>query len=175
MTAKIIDGVAVAIAVRAQCKARAEALAETGITPGLALVIVGDDPASKIYVRNKVNACREVGVHSKVHAFPADCVQSEVLARLQLLNGAPRIHGVIVQLPVPKTFDMRRILETVAVDKDVDGFHLYNVGAWSSETRSSRRARRTASSSCCNTKVSVLRARMSWSWGQAIMSVSRWR
>ena len=129
MTAKIIDGVAVAKAVRAQCKARAEALAETGITPGLALVIVGDDPASKIYVRNKVNACREVGVHSEVHAFPADCVQSEVLARLQLLNGAPRIHGVIVQLPVPKTFDMRRILETVAVDKDVDGFHLYNVGS----------------------------------------------
>ena len=128
MTAKIIDGRQIATVVRAQCKDRAAALKRAGIVPGLALVIVGDDPASKVYVRNKVNACREVGVHSEVHAFTASCTPNEVLARIHTLNADPRIHGVIVQLPLPRNLEMRQIVEAISVQKDVDGFHLYNVG-----------------------------------------------
>jgi methylenetetrahydrofolate dehydrogenase (NADP+)/methenyltetrahydrofolate cyclohydrolase len=128
MTAKIIDGRRVSRIVRTECKTRVEALASNGVTPGLAVLIVGDDPASKIYVRNKVNACREVGLHSEVHTFPGSATQADVLTRIHSLNQDPRIHGIIVQLPLPQHFDMRQVLEAVTVEKDVDGFHLYNVG-----------------------------------------------
>ena len=128
MSARIIDGRAVARAIRARCAERVRALAACGVTPGLAVVIVGDDPASAVYVRNKANACREVGMHSEVHVFARDCEEHEVLARIATLNADPRIHGVIVQLPVPARFDLRRVLEAVSLAKDVDGFHLYNVG-----------------------------------------------
>ena len=129
MTAKIIDGRAVAKKMRSRCAARVRELAGLGVTPGLAVIMVGDDPASTIYVRNKANACREIGMYSEMHVFPRDCDQGEVLARIHSLNADRRIHGVIVQLPVPASFDLRRVLEAVSLEKDVDGFHLYNVGS----------------------------------------------
>ncbi len=127
--AKIIAGRAVARHLRAGLGTKVHALAERGVTPGLAVIVVGDDPASAVYVRNKANACREVGIHSELHRFPGGCSQGEVLTRIQALNDDDRIHGIIVQLPLPARFDMRRVLESVSLDKDVDGFHLYNVGS----------------------------------------------
>lgn len=129
MTAKLIDGVAVAKKVREDIKARVARLNTLGIVPGLAVVIVGENPASRVYVHNKIKACAEVGVRSEVHEFPAEADQGSVLARIAALNINPDIHGMIVQLPLPAHFDMRRVLEAIARDKDVDGFHLYNVGA----------------------------------------------
>lgn len=129
MTAKIIDGRAVAKDIRSKLTLRVRELASRGVTPGLAVVVVGDDPASKVYVRNKANACRDIGMHSEVHSFNAACDQSEVLSRIHSLNSDRHIHGVIVQLPLPGHFDLRRVLESVSQEKDVDGFHLYNVGS----------------------------------------------
>ena len=129
VTAQIIDGTAIAKATRAQWKDRAEILAGRGVTPGLAVVLVGDNPASRVYVRNKIKACFENGVHSELHEFPADVPQATVLARIQALAADPKIHGILVQLPLPAHFDGNSVLEAVPVDKDVDGFHLYNLGA----------------------------------------------
>ena len=128
MTAKIIDGNAVAKRARLGLVSRVEKLAATGVVPGLAVVLVGTNAASEVYVRRKVRACEEVGVHSEVVRFPADARQDEVMAKLRALNEDPRIHGVIVQLPLPAQFDIRDVLEAIALEKDVDGFHLYNVG-----------------------------------------------
>ena len=127
MTAKIIDGNAVAKQVRKGLTQRVAKLKAAGITPGLAVVLVGHNPASEVYVGRKVRACEEVGLHSEVVRFPADAAQDVVLARLRELNADPRIHGIIVQLPLPEHFDLRDVLETIALEKDVDGFHLYNV------------------------------------------------
>ncbi len=128
MTAKLIDGVAVAKKIREDIKTRVVRLKTLGIVPGLAVIIVGENPASKVYVRKKMSACAEVGVCSEVHEFPADADQGSVLTRIAALNIKPDIHGMIVQLPLPSHLDMRRVLEAIARDKDVDGFHLYNVG-----------------------------------------------
>ena len=129
MTARIIDGVAVAAAIRIECRDRVRRLeAELGVTPGLAVIIVGNDPASAIYVRNKVRACAEVGIHSVRIDFP-ESVDPAVLARqIATLNLDPDIHGILVQLPLPRHLPLSEILATIDVDKDVDGFHLYNVG-----------------------------------------------
>lgn len=129
MVAKIIDGKAVAIKVREECRQRTEALGAFGTRPGLAVIIVGDNPASEVYVANKVKACSEVGLNSKVHAFSAEAAEAEVLGLIEALNRDPAIHGILVQLPLPPNYNVRRILETISKDKDVDGFHLYNVGA----------------------------------------------
>jgi methylenetetrahydrofolate dehydrogenase (NADP+)/methenyltetrahydrofolate cyclohydrolase len=128
MSAKLIDGVAVAKKVRSQLKERVQRLTADGIQPGLAVVLVGVNPGSKVYVRNKARACEEVGVHSEIHEFPEGVEQETVLQRLAALNINPRIHGIIVQLPLPAHFDMQKILEAINIEKDVDGFHLYNVG-----------------------------------------------
>ncbi|MBI2311847.1 MAG: bifunctional methylenetetrahydrofolate dehydrogenase/methenyltetrahydrofolate cyclohydrolase FolD [Betaproteobacteria bacterium] len=128
MTAKIIDGKAVAQRVRQELKPRVERLRALGVQPGLAVILVGSNPASKVYVGQKTKACAEVGVHSEVHEFPGNVDQDSLIRRIQALNASPKIHGMIVQLPLPDHLDMRRILETIAVEKDVDGFHLYNVG-----------------------------------------------
>jgi len=129
VTARIIDGVAVAAAIRIECRDRVRRLeAELGVTPGLAVIIVGNDPASAIYVRNKVRACAEVGIHSVRIDFP-ESVDPAVLARqIATLNLDPDIHGILVQLPLPRHLPLSEILATIDVDKDVDGFHLYNVG-----------------------------------------------
>ena len=124
MTAKIINGNEVARSVRAQWKARVQALKERGIVPGLAVIIAGSNPASRIYVRNKIAACREVGLHSEVHEFGADVDEQTVLKCIRQLNASPNIHGILVQLPLPPQLESRRLLGTISVEKDVDGFHL---------------------------------------------------
>jgi methylenetetrahydrofolate dehydrogenase (NADP+)/methenyltetrahydrofolate cyclohydrolase len=129
MTATLIDGVAVSKVIRAEWKQRVVRLKEQGVTPGLAVLLVGDNPASQVYVRNKVKACGEMGLHSELHQFPADATQSAVLARIAELNVNPRIHGILVQLPLPPQIDNNRVLEAISVEKDADGFHLYNLGA----------------------------------------------
>lgn len=128
MTAKIIDGNAVAKHVRSQWKKRVDALKAKGVIPGLAVIIVGDNPASKVYVRNKVKACTEVGLRSETHELPANATEAEVVRRIRELNDNPAVHGILVQLPLPRHLVERKLLGEIAVDKDVDGFHLYNVG-----------------------------------------------
>lgn len=129
MTARIIDGKAIAQEVRAEWRARADALKARGITPGLAVIIVGEDPASKVYVANKVKACAELGLHSEHIALPADTSEADLLARIDALNKDPKIHGLLVQLPVPKHIDSNKVLLAIDPAKDVDGFHPVNVGA----------------------------------------------
>jgi methylenetetrahydrofolate dehydrogenase (NADP+)/methenyltetrahydrofolate cyclohydrolase len=129
MTAKIIDGKTIAQQVRAEWKVRADALKTRGITPGLAVIIVGEDPASKVYVANKVKACAELGLHSEHIMLSADTSEATLLAKIAALNADPKIHGILVQLPVPKHIDSNKVLEAINPDKDVDGFHPVNVGA----------------------------------------------
>lgn len=129
MTARIIDGKAHAAALRAQLKVDAAELVGRGVRPGLAVVIVGDDPASRTYVRNKVRACEEAGVVSKLHEFPVDAPEAAVMARVRELNLAPDIDAVLVQLPLPPHIDEARVLAAVAPEKDVDGFHVSSAGA----------------------------------------------
>ncbi|MEP6877388.1 MAG: bifunctional methylenetetrahydrofolate dehydrogenase/methenyltetrahydrofolate cyclohydrolase FolD [Nitrosospira sp.] len=129
MSATIMDGNALAREVRAEWKVRAERLTKNGVQPGLAVVIVGDNPASSIYVRNKAKACSETGIYSEIHAFPERASQDEVIQRIQELNRNPKIHGILVQLPLPRHFESSKIVASIAVEKDADGFHLYNVGA----------------------------------------------
>lgn len=129
MSAVIIDGNAIASALRAEWKVRAERLKEQGMQPGLAVVIVGNNLASSIYVRNKAKACSETGIYSEVHEFPESVSENEVLRRIQELNENTRIHGILVQLPLPRHFEDKRLIAAIAVEKDVDGFHLNNVGA----------------------------------------------
>jgi methylenetetrahydrofolate dehydrogenase (NADP+) / methenyltetrahydrofolate cyclohydrolase len=129
MTARIIDGKAIAHQVRMEWKGRTEKLRTQGVVPGLAVIIIGENAASKVYVRHKTQACADVGIHSEVHEFPADADEGVVLARILALNADPNIHGILVQLPLPPQFEVRAMLEAIAVHKDVDGFNLYNVGA----------------------------------------------
>jgi methylenetetrahydrofolate dehydrogenase (NADP+) / methenyltetrahydrofolate cyclohydrolase len=129
MAAKIIDGSAVARSIRQECRARIEILkAKWGVAPGLAVILVGQNPASALYVRNKIRACGEIGIRSYRFDFPASVDQSQVLERINSLNADRDVHGILVQLPLPPSFDLMQILHAISVDKDVDGFHLYNVG-----------------------------------------------
>lgn len=129
MSAKIIDGKAIAQRFRQELAVRVGRLKERGITPGLAVVIVGDDPASKVYVRNKAMACESIGMHSEVHALSANTTQAHLLDFLRRLNNDDAIHGILVQLPLPKHIDSRAVIEAIDPAKDVDGFHHQNVGA----------------------------------------------
>ena len=127
--AKLIDGVAVAKKIRNECRERVESLiAQCGVPPGLAVIVVGSNPASLVYVKNKIRACESIGIKSFRFDYPPDVGQDEVIDCIQQLNEDPEVHGILVQLPLPASFDMARILRTISVDKDVDGFHLYNVG-----------------------------------------------
>ena len=128
MVAKIIDGVAIAKAVRVGIAQRAASLIAKGVRPSLTVMVVGENPASAVYVRNKVRACGEVGIHSDVVRFPGDATEEDILARIRRLNADSSVHGILVQLPLPVHISVRRLLETIAAEKDVDGFHLYNVG-----------------------------------------------
>jgi methylenetetrahydrofolate dehydrogenase (NADP+)/methenyltetrahydrofolate cyclohydrolase len=129
MTARIIDGKAVARKLRAEYRARVDRLiSEHSLRPGLAVILVGDNPASRVYVRNKVRACEDTGIHSELIELAADTAESRLLGEIERLNADPKIHGILVQLPLPAHIAMRRVLERISVDKDVDGFHLYNVG-----------------------------------------------
>jgi len=129
MTAQIIDGKAIAMQVRAEWKMRADSLIARGTTPGMAVIIVGNDPASKVYVANKVKACAELGLYSIHVELPADTTEAALLAEVEKLNNDPKIHGILVQLPLPKHLDSHTVIEAINPDKDVDGFHQMNVGA----------------------------------------------
>ncbi|HQW38206.1 MAG TPA: bifunctional methylenetetrahydrofolate dehydrogenase/methenyltetrahydrofolate cyclohydrolase FolD [Usitatibacteraceae bacterium] len=129
MNARIIDGKAIAAGVAAENAIRAARLRNAGTVPGLAVVIVGEDPASRVYVRNKALACEKAGVNSWVHAMPADTPQERLLGFLRELNADPTVHGILVQLPLPKPLDARAVIEAIDPAKDVDGFHYQNVGA----------------------------------------------
>jgi methylenetetrahydrofolate dehydrogenase (NADP+)/methenyltetrahydrofolate cyclohydrolase len=127
--AKIIDGNAIARIVRAECRQRVENLVRSGIRPALAVVMIGENPASKVYVRNKIRACAEVGIRSEQHLFAADISLEALLAHISALNADPAIHGILVQLPLPPGMPLSPVLHAIDPRKDVDGFHLYNVGA----------------------------------------------
>jgi methylenetetrahydrofolate dehydrogenase (NADP+)/methenyltetrahydrofolate cyclohydrolase len=129
MTASIIDGKATAERLRARFRVQADALTSRGHQPGLAVLLVGDNPASQVYVRNKVAACAAAGFHSENILLTADTPQAHIIERIRALNADPRIHGILVQLPLPAGIDEAAVLATVAAHKDVDGFHIENVGA----------------------------------------------
>ena len=129
MTAKLIDGKAISDFFRAEYKLRVDRLLDRGVRPGLAVIIVGSDAASQVYVRNKARACESIGMHSEVHALPESTTQAELISLVEKFNANPAIHGLLVQLPLPKHIDDRAIIETIAADKDVDGFHYSNMGA----------------------------------------------
>ncbi len=129
MNARLIDGRAIAARVRAEVAARVAARREQGrAAPGLAVVLVGEDPASQVYVRNKRRACEEAGIASFAHDLPADTPEAELLALIDRLNADPAVNGILVQLPLPGHMDTQAVIERIRPDKDVDGFHPYNVG-----------------------------------------------
>ncbi|MDY0072381.1 MAG: bifunctional methylenetetrahydrofolate dehydrogenase/methenyltetrahydrofolate cyclohydrolase FolD [Thauera sp.] len=128
MTARIIDGNALSAQVRGEIAQRAAALAARGVRPCLAVILVGEDPASAVYVRNKVAACEKAGIRSLRFDLPANASQQEVMSQLAALNADPEVHGILVQLPLPGHLDETEILEAIALRKDVDGFHAENVG-----------------------------------------------
>lgn len=129
MTAQIIDGKAIAATMRQTFKARVDLLAQRGERPGLVVILVGADPASQVYVRNKVNGCLAIGMHSEKLEYPADVAPQVVLKKIAELNSDASVHGILVQLPLPPQFNEQEILEAIAPEKDVDGFHAENVGA----------------------------------------------
>ncbi|WP_218243665.1 bifunctional methylenetetrahydrofolate dehydrogenase/methenyltetrahydrofolate cyclohydrolase FolD [Comamonas fluminis] len=129
MTAQIIDGKALSEQLRKEVATRAAALKTKGVTPGLAVILVGDNQASQVYVRNKVKACEDVGFHSVLEKYDATMTEAELLARVEALNNDPSIHGILVQLPLPKHIDDHKVIETISPAKDVDGFHVASAGA----------------------------------------------
>ena len=128
MQTRVIDGVSIARELREALGRRVAALAKIGVRPGVSVIRVGDDPASKIYVRNKIRACGEAGIYSEDVELPATVAEPTLLERVRALNDDPRIHGVLVQLPLPRGISAERVVEAVAPTKDVDGFHPSNLG-----------------------------------------------
>ncbi len=129
MTAQLIDGNALSRQLRTDVATRVQALKVRGITPGLAVILVGDNPASQVYVRNKVKACEDTGMHSVLETWPASMGEAELLARVNALNNDPTIHGILVQLPLPAHIDAQKVIEAISPAKDVDGFHVASAGA----------------------------------------------
>ena len=129
MSAQIIDGNALSKQLRADVALRAAALRARGITPGLAVVLVGDSPASQVYVRNKIKACEDNGLYSVLEKYPATLGEADLLVRVDALNNDPAIHGILVQLPLPAHIDAQKVIEAISPAKDVDGFHVLSAGA----------------------------------------------
>ena len=129
MTAQIIDGKALSAQVRTEVTQRVAALKAQGVTPGLAVILVGDNPASQVYVRNKVKACTDCGMHSVLEKYGADMTEAALLVRVQALNADAGIHGILVQLPLPAHIDAQKVIEAISPAKDVDGFHIASAGA----------------------------------------------
>lgn len=128
MTARIIDGKALAAEVRNALVPRVQRLSAAGYLPGLAVILVGDDPASAVYVRNKAVACEQIGIRSSIDRLPSDTPEIALLARIGQLNADPEVHGILVQTPLPKHLDSAKVVESIAFDKDVDGLHATNAG-----------------------------------------------
>ena len=129
MMAQLIDGVALSKKLRADVAVRAAALHARGVVPGLAVVLVGDNPASQVYVRNKVKACEDSGLHSVLERYPATLAEADLLGRIDALNRDPAIHGILIQLPLPAHIDAHKVIEAISPAKDVDGFHVASAGA----------------------------------------------
>ncbi|GKT25233.1 bifunctional methylenetetrahydrofolate dehydrogenase/methenyltetrahydrofolate cyclohydrolase FolD [Acidovorax sp. SUPP3334] len=129
MTAQLIDGNALSRQLRTEVAQRAADLKARGTVPGLAVVLVGDNPASQVYVRNKVKACEDSGLHSVMEKYDAAMTEAELLARVEALNNDPAIHGILVQLPLPAHIDAQKVIEAISPAKDVDGFHIASAGA----------------------------------------------
>ena len=129
MTAQLIDGVALSQKLRAQFAHETQALVAQGVKPGLAVILVGDDPASQVYVRNKVKACEQAGFNSVLERQPAALSEADLLARVEALNHDATIHGILVQLPLPSHIDAQKVIEAISPEKDVDGFHVASAGA----------------------------------------------
>ncbi|HET7670846.1 MAG TPA: bifunctional methylenetetrahydrofolate dehydrogenase/methenyltetrahydrofolate cyclohydrolase FolD [Burkholderiales bacterium] len=129
MAARILDGKSLAAKVRAAVKQEVDALAQRGIRPGLAVILAGEDPASRVYVRNKVRACEETGVRSQLYELPAAVSEEALIDRILALNDDEDVHGILVQLPLPKQLDVHRVQSAVSAAKDVDAFHALNLGA----------------------------------------------
>ena len=129
MTASIIDGNALSAQLRQQVSDKVKALQARGLTAGLAVILVGDNPASQVYVRNKVKACEQTGIHSSLEKHDATMTEAELLARVHALNHDNSIHGILVQLPLPAHIDAQKVIEAIAPEKDVDGFHVASAGA----------------------------------------------
>ncbi|WP_349742312.1 bifunctional methylenetetrahydrofolate dehydrogenase/methenyltetrahydrofolate cyclohydrolase FolD [Roseateles cavernae] len=128
MTAQLIDGNALSKQIRAEVAQRAAALTAQGLKPGLAVILVGEDPASAVYVRNKVKACEEYGLHSVLEKYEATLSEAELLARVEALNNDPSIHGILVQMPLPKHIDPHKVIEAISSAKDVDGYSVLSAG-----------------------------------------------
>jgi methylenetetrahydrofolate dehydrogenase (NADP+)/methenyltetrahydrofolate cyclohydrolase len=129
MTAQLIDGIALSRHLRADVGVRAAALTARGRRPGLAVILVGDDPASAVYVRNKVKACQDHGLHSVLERYEASMPEADLLGRVAALNADPSIHGILVQMPLPRHIDAQKVIEAIATHKDVDGFSVHSAGA----------------------------------------------
>jgi len=125
---QIIDGIALSRQLRADVAMRAAHLTELGVQPGLAVILVGEDPASQVYVRNKIKACHDSGLHSVFEKYDADLSEDALLARIRALNADPRIHGILVQMPLPRHIDPHKVIETIATSKDVDGYSTLSAG-----------------------------------------------
>ncbi len=125
---EILDGKKLSNKIKNEVKIEADKLKSYGVTPGLAVILVGNDPASQVYVNMKAKACKESGIYSIVHEFPESISENELLDTIKRINQNPNIHGLLIQLPLPKHIDTTKVLEAVAPEKDVDGFHPYNVG-----------------------------------------------
>ena len=128
MSAKIINGIELSNTLRTDVAKRAAALTAKGRQPGLAVILVGDSQASQVYVRNKIKACEENGIHSVFEKYDATMTEAELLARVDALNHDPKINGILVQLPLPAHIDANKVIEAIAAEKDVDGFHISNAG-----------------------------------------------
>jgi methylenetetrahydrofolate dehydrogenase (NADP+)/methenyltetrahydrofolate cyclohydrolase len=128
MTAQLIDGTALSKQIRAEAAQRSASLTAQGRQPGLAVILVGDDPASAVYVRNKVKACQEHGLHSVFEKYEATLPEAELLARIQALNNDPKIHGILVQMPLPRHINPQKVIETISTRKDVDGYSVLSAG-----------------------------------------------
>ena len=129
MTAQLIDGNALSRQLRTDVATRVAALKARGVTPGLAVILVGENAASQVYVRNKVKACEDTGMHSLLETWPTTLTEAELLARVEALNRDPSIHGILVQLPLPAHMNAQRVIEAISPEKDVDGFHIASAGA----------------------------------------------
>ena len=169
MNAKIIDGKALAQSVRAGLKEKVEQFKLSSRAPGLTVILVGDNPASQVYVRNKIKACTDVGITSKLEKLPAETSEAELLALLEKLNADDSVDGILVQLPLPRHINEQKVIETIRADKDVDGFHVVNVGSVVTGIGGFR-----SSSKCWNPWTILSPAPTLWSSAEAILSENRW-
>jgi methylenetetrahydrofolate dehydrogenase (NADP+)/methenyltetrahydrofolate cyclohydrolase len=135
MTAQLINGVELSNQLRQTLQTRVQALTKKGHTPGLAVILVGENPASEVYVRNKVKACEQVGIHSVLEKTPDTLTEKELLLKIEALNTDPSVHGILVQLPLPSHIDAQRVIEAISPQKDVDGFHISSAGALMTGTK----------------------------------------